>query len=167
MNDLTLDNIKTECLRIEEDTIHSAKRHFNASDIWSWVHYFIGIPMTICAAWAGVDAFSAAPQWSGYLALATAALGALQTFMNPSGRSSEHKSCGDEYLALRNGTRLFREIELDGIEIGQAVKRVRELSGARDNLNGISPSTPGIAFWLAKRGVDKGQTQYRADIKEE
>lgn len=166
MTDTVFDNITTECKRIEEDVEHSFKRHYNAAGIWSWVHYLIGIPMTVCAAWAGIDAFSETPQWSGYLALATAALGALQTFMNASSKSSDHKSSGDEYLALRNETRIFREIELGDLDKETAIQRIRELSESRDNLNGISPSTPGIAFWLAKRGIDKGQTEYRADKKE-
>lgn len=166
MTDAAIDNIIIECKRIEEDAEHSAKRHYNASVIWSWVHYIIGIPMTICAAWAGIDAFSETPEWSGYLSLGTAAFAALQTFMNASAKSSDHKNSGDEYLTLRNQTRLFREIDLISLEKEKAVLRIRDLADSRDNLNKISPSTPGIAFWLAKRGIDKGQTQYRVDHKE-
>lgn len=163
MTDFTVQNITTECKRIEEDSEHSAKRHFNAACLWSWVHYLIGIPMTVCAAWAGIDAFSATPYWSGYLALATAALGALQTFLNAGGKSANHKSCGDEYLALRNNTRVFREIELTDLKKEKAVQKIRELADARNDLNSISPSTPGIAFWLARKGIEEGQTEYKAD----
>lgn len=165
MTDTVIENITIECQRIEEDAEHSAKRHFNASYIWSWIHYLIGIPMTICAALAGIDAFSETPEWAGYLALATATLGALQTFMNPSGKSADHKGSGDEYLALRNKTRFFREIELADLEKIKAVQHIKELAEGRDNLNSISPSTPSIAFWLAKKGIDKGQTKYRVDNK--
>ncbi len=100
------------------------------------------------------------------MALPTAALAALQTFMNASGKSSDHKSSGDEYLSLRNETRIFREIELADFEKIAAVQKIRELAEYRDDLNSISPSTPGIAFWLAKKGIDKGQTKYRVDNKE-
>lgn len=161
-----ISKIRSECERIEEDVEHSAKRHFNASSMWSWVHYLIGIPMTICAAWAGIDAFSDVPKYSGYLALATAALAALQTFLNAGDQVSKHKNSGDEYLALRNQTRLFREIEINEDDKEGSIKRIRELSEKRDELNGISPHTPYLAFWLAKRGIDKGEAQYRADKKE-
>lgn len=163
MTDTVFENIRKECLRIEEDVLHSGKSHCNAAAIWSLVHYLIGIPMTIFAAWAGIDAFSENPQFSGYLSLITATLAALQTFMSPSEKSSKHKSAGTDYFRLKNQTRIFREIELDESDKTEAIKAIRVLAQNRDDLNSISPSIPYLAFWVARKGIDRGNAVYNAD----
>lgn len=163
MTDAVFENIRKECLRIEEDVLHSGKSHCNAAAMWSWVHYLIGIPMTIFAAWAGIDAFSENPQFSGYLSLITATLAALQTFMSPSDKSSKHKSAGTDYFRLKNQTRIFREIELDESDKTEAIKTIRVLAQNRDDLNSISPSIPYLAYWLARKGINRGNAVYNAD----
>jgi hypothetical protein len=42
-----IESIKKEAERIEEDALHSAKGHLNASQMWKFVHYILGIPMII------------------------------------------------------------------------------------------------------------------------
>jgi hypothetical protein len=159
----TKNSIRAECKRIEEDSIHSAKGHYNAASFWKKLHYLIGIPMTILAAWAGVDAFSIDPNLAGYLALASATLGALQTFLGANGKASQHKIAADEYLSLRNKTRLLREIKLPNLEIIKADKYISDFSKSRDKLNKISPAIPYFAFIAAKKGIDKGQSEYKID----
>jgi hypothetical protein len=166
MTDVVFENIRKECLRIEEDVLHSGKSHFNIAAVWSWVHYLIGIPMTIFAAWAGIDSFRENPRWSGYLSLITATLAALQTFMSPSDKSAKHKSAGTDYFRLKNQTRIFREIELDESDKTEAIKTIRALAQNRDDLNSISPSIPYIAYCLARRGINKGNAIYKADKRE-
>lgn len=163
MTDAVFENIRKECLRIEEDVLHSGKSHCNAAAMWSWVHYLIGIPMTISAAWAGIDAFSDNPQLSGYLSFITATLAALQTFMSPSDKSSKHRSAGTDYFRLKNQTRIFREIELNESDKTEAIKTIRVLAQNRDDLNSISPSIPYLAFWLARKGINRGNAVYNAD----
>ncbi|MEZ5919097.1 MAG: SLATT domain-containing protein [Alphaproteobacteria bacterium] len=160
------ENIHKECLRIEEDVLYSGKSHCNAAVIWTWVHYIIGVPMTVLAAWAGIDAFSDTPELSGYLALITAALAALQTFLGASDKASEHKSAGSKYFTLRNQTRLFREVELSEIEKEEAIEKIRSLSNDRDELNSLSPSIPYLAFFLARKGIEGGEAQHKVDEEE-
>ena len=91
MAETLIREIINEAERIEEDAVHSGKSHFNASSLWSTVHYLLGIPMTVCAAWAWIDAFSDTPQYAGHLAMATTTFAALQTFINASSHASQHK----------------------------------------------------------------------------
>lgn len=156
-------NICIECERIEEDSIHSAKGHYNAASLWSKIHYGIGIPMTIAAAWAGIDAFSQEPNLAGYLALSSAALAALQTFLGSIDKATQHKSSADEYLKLRDQTRLFREIRLDRMDIEESQEKILQLAEKKYELNRISPSIPYCSFKKAKKGIDAGQTNYLAD----
>lgn len=163
MRDTVLENICKECERIEEDAIHSGKAHHNAASLWSSVHYLIGIPMTIFAAWAGIDAFSADPTWSGHLALGTATLAALQTFLGASDKAAKHSNAGCGYFTLKNQVRFLKEIELSDIEKAEAVQKIRAFTKERDELNNISPAIPYFAFWFARKSVDGGSATYRAD----
>ena len=110
-NNLTL-ALSKEAERIEEDSIHSAKGHFNASDIWRCRHYWLGIPATILGALAGAAIVKDWTVLASLLSLAATILTALVTFLKPTERASEHKTVGDQYLALKNDARVFREIEL-------------------------------------------------------
>lgn len=43
-----------EAERIEEDSIHSAKGHFNTAAIWNRRHYWLGVPATLFCALVSV-----------------------------------------------------------------------------------------------------------------
>ena len=88
-------NIVAEAQRIEEDAEHSGKGHLNAARLWGRVHYGLGIPMTLCAAVAGVQSVNENPVWATVLALIAAALGGLQTFINAEQKTSSHKDSGN------------------------------------------------------------------------
>lgn len=157
--------IKQECDRIEEDSIHSSKGHYSASTLWHVVHYLVGLPATLVTAIAGLDAFSDNPTYAGYLALIGAVMMALQTFIQPSDKLSQHKASADEYLQLRNQSRVFRTIKLalEGQQDSDLVSQLEQLTKTRDKLNRTSPKIPYLAFKLAKRGIDNGENKYRTD----
>ena len=105
-----------ECDRIEEDSEQSAKRHFNAASRWSSYNGWLGIPSVVIAGIASAVSFAALPVLSGIFAATAAALTAVLTFLKPAERSASHNSYGNQYLRLRNETRLFREVELPTIK---------------------------------------------------
>jgi hypothetical protein len=156
-------NITQECLRIEEDATHSSKAHYNAAEMWSNIHYYIGIPLTLFATAAGVDSFSIDAKYAGYLALITAVLAALQTFISASDKSVKHKGSGSEYKSLQNQTRLLREIQIHKMNEDDIVQSLESLVNKRDELNRLSLSIPYRAFKKAKEGIDAGQADYLAD----
>jgi class 3 adenylate cyclase len=153
-----------ECERIEEDSIHSAKGHFNAGNTWRRRHYWIGIPATVLGAGTGAAIVKGCPELAGLLSLAATILTALVTFLKPSERASAHKTAGDQYLALRNDTRFFREIQmLQPEESCNHSEELRALAQRRNELNQGSPEIPRRAFLRARQGIDEGETQYRTD----
>lgn len=106
------DALEREAKRVEEDSIHSAKGHFNAADIWRIRHYWIGVPATILGAAAGAAAVKSYTEIAVFLSLTATLLTGLLTFLKPAERASAHKAAGDQFLALRNDARVFREVEL-------------------------------------------------------
>lgn len=152
-----------EASRIEEDSLHSCKGHFNAGSVWSAVHHCLGIPTAILAAWAGMEAFSNNPQLTAILAITAAGLSATSTFLNPSEKATSHRNAGREFNALNNKARRFREITLLQTQQDSASEELESLATARDQLNSISPDIPGWAYNKALKGIAKGQATYAVD----
>lgn len=152
-----LQNIKNEALRIEEDTIFSSKGHFNMASYWGRAHYIVGIPMVAAAALSASKLLEG-NDWGACLALLAAGLAAIQTLVNPEKKASTHQVCGGKYLALRNNTRNFRELELLQIQDNrQALQKIKALSDERNALNQTSPSIPRCAYKEAKKDIEEDQ----------
>ncbi|MCF1440022.1 MAG: SLATT domain-containing protein [Shewanella sp.] len=163
MTDL-LTKLSTETHRIEEDTEHSAKGHFNAAERWGWYHLAIGLPSAVLAAIAGGAAFGDQPEVAGSLAILSTALTTVLTFLKPSEHAENHKAVAGQYLALRNQTRLFRELDLvEKPDANLVKKRLVELANARDDLNQSSPGISRKDYEKARADIDKGYSQYRVD----
>lgn len=163
MTDL-LTKLSAEAHRIEEDSEHSAKGHFNAAERWGRYHLAIGLPAAILAAIAGGTAFADLPEVAGSLAILSTAMTTVLTFLKPSEHAENHKAVAGQYLALRNQTRLFRELDLEATSDPDLVKkRLVELASTRDDLNQASPGISRKDYEKAKADIDKGHSQYRVD----
>lgn len=163
MTDL-IPKLIAEARRIEEDAEHSAKGHYNAGNRWGRYHLYIGLPTALISAIAGAAAFKNCPELAGGLALLVTALTTVLTFLKPSERAEMHKAAAGQYHALRNQTRIFREIELaGGLESVAAKIRLLELSRLRDELNASSPGVPRCDYEMAKIDIDHGRSRYQVD----
>jgi hypothetical protein len=152
-----------EAERIEEDALFSAKRHFNAAAIWNNTHLLLGLPTALIAGVSGISALSHHTLIAGVLSLTVAGLTALTTFLNPSQRATNHHDFGNRYNALRNKTRILREIDVHDSHPTELVKELKALNRERDELNQKAPQTPRLAFIRARAGIEEGEAQYKAD----
>jgi len=159
-----LDQIKAEASRIEEDALYSAKGHWEAAKPWEHRHLWLGIPTTICAAAAGVSAFSNHPGYSGAFSVIVAVGSALITFVNPSERHRRHSEAGNSYKALNNQARIFRTIDCTlEADLPALAAKLKELAQRRDDLNQGSPIIPREAFEAARRGIEAGEAKHEID----
>ena len=158
-----IDAIEREARRIEEDCTYSSKSHYNAAAYWSRIHLWIGVPTAMLAAIASGTAFGDQGTIAGCIGIIVTALTALSTFLDPSGKNNAHRSAGNQYLALKNITRIFRELELPGGNQEELKKRIKELAAQRDNLNEASPRIPESSFAKAKKGIEAGEATYAVD----
>lgn len=153
-----------ESHRIEEDTLYSAKGHFEAQGRWSKVYLWVGLPTAVIAGVAGVAALSSHTTISAALSIAVAAATAVLTFLNPSEKATAHLVAGNKYNALRNNARIFREIELQsGATQQELAARIKELAAERDTFNRDSPAIPRWAFEAARKGIEAGEAKHAVD----
>src|SRR6266404_4794614 len=85
------------------------------------------------------------------------------TFVNPRERSVAHFNAGNKYNSLRNRARIFYEIEIENISIDKAIEKLNILSDTRNELNEKSPQVSRKSFENARRGIEEGEAEYKAD----
>ena len=158
---------QAELDRIEEDCTHSGKAQYNAGGRWSRYHYWLGIPSVILSALAGAAFLKEQGEIAAIMSAIVAILTALMTFLKPSERASSHKSSGDQYLALRNDARVFREIKLRyACDAQTALSGMDEFTKRRNELNQASPPFSRADFEKARKGIEEGEALYAVDKKE-
>lgn len=156
--------VRAELERIEEDCIHSGKAHFNAADRWGHYHLWLGLPAVVLSGLASVAFINESPILAAIMSGSVAILTAIQTFVKPSERAVTHKAAGDQYLALRNDARVFRQIKLDHVCDDQAaIDGLDALSTRRNELNAASPQVSRGDFEKARKGIDEGEAQHVVD----
>lgn len=160
--------IVEELARVEEDSIYSAKSHFNASDRWSSYHYWLGVPSVVLSIVAGATIPTKASWIATIASIGAAALTSLITFLKPSETATQHKSSGDQYLGLRNDARILREVSLQVLETDtQALDALKELTTRRTELNTISRQPSRKDFALARDGIEQGEANHAIDVKKD
>jgi hypothetical protein len=162
------EEIIKEAKRIEEDLLHSAKKHFVASDLWSVFHLVVGIPMVIISAIAGASAlaqFDKNHVVAGILSIVVAALSGIVTFLNPNAKSAQHLAAGNQYDSLMNRARIFWSIDCWGSDSDEVLtNRLKQFSEQKDKLNQSCPQLiPFLPYRIAKRGIDAGEAEHKVD----
>ena len=164
----TKEKIIEEAKRIEEDSLHSEKGHFEAATHWDRIHFWIGIFNAGLAALAGASILSEKyPVIGGILALMASMLTAINTFSNPNKRSVTHLNSGNYYNSLRNNVRVFYGINLNLLKDDkQIMSQIKELNDERNKLNQNSPIIPRWAYERGKRGIERGEADHKVDLKQ-
>ncbi|HBV21530.1 MAG TPA: hypothetical protein DEF07_07410 [Nitrosomonas sp.] len=156
-----LEKYRAETAKIQEDSEHSGKGHYNASERWDLVNLRLGISTAIIALIASISTFSGLQAIGGYLAILVATATTVMAFLKPGDRASIHARCGGEYLALRNRARIFHEIISLTCKTNEELHaRFEELVTKRDNLNVFSPRIPRHAYEKAKKSIADGESKY-------
>jgi len=161
-----IEQLKSEALRIEEDATYSSKAHYESARRWGQIYLWLGIPTAIIAGISGVSAFEEYKLLAGVTAIIAAALASISTFLNPSEKAQTHYTAGFKYTALKNNTRIFREIELSDDANNNLKEDLLKLAAERNSINEISPQIPRWAFEKARKGIEQGESKYAVDSAE-
>lgn len=156
-------NLSDEILRLNEDCEHSCKGHFAAAEIWGYVHFIIGLPATALAAVASHQAFQNHADLAGVLAISSAAIAAVLTFLDPAAKKQSHLAAANQYNNLQKKGRLLGSVKMKVIEFDSSLGEFEKLAHERDQLNLTSPQIPNVAYKMGRRRIESGQTLYRVD----
>jgi hypothetical protein len=164
MNPNALERIVNEAKRIEEDCTFNFMGHYEAANRWDRWDHFIGFPNAFLC---GVTAFTVfpLPTIATALGIVTTLLSLVTLYLRPAYRSIQHYRSGGRFKALREKTRLFREIDLAsaGIDETNAIRRIKELSEEKRVSSELAVPLPDFAYVIAKRKIEAGQASYDVD----
>jgi len=155
------EEIVAEAHRLEETLLYSAKGHLEASQLWAYYHWIIGLPLVALSAVANTPVLE---DYTRYILFAVLLLSALSTFVDVQEKSGAAKQAGNSFDALMSKVRLFRTIECVSEKSDEVL--TDKLAGFvehKNRLNETSPGIPRIAYFLAKRSIMRGEADYTID----
>jgi hypothetical protein len=132
---------------LEELSRSRAIGHRDKSHTWDRVNYGLGIPAVVAATLAGTSAFSEFEQHNvvaGVLALLSAVLAALTTFLDPSKNARLHQQAATRYGELCGDFRRFRQIDVEQGAAPEKLKnRLEALVKQFNKADEVSPTLRG------------------------
>jgi hypothetical protein len=146
--------IKEQAERVEEQTAISAVAQRRAAEAWGWIYYVVGVPATVLAALAGASALADYKVLAAVLALSSAVVSAVLTFLNPAGQASEHRKASSRFRSIQNRARLFASVACEDGKITELRAQLAELTedwGAADEQ---SPHVVERIYRAARRAVE-------------
>jgi len=163
--DARMSAISIELSRVEESAQYSAQIQFEQAKQWKSVNLALGLPASVLAAASGATALTAAAGRvaAGFLALASAAFGAILTTLNASHRMNQASAAGNAYLEIQTAARQAREIDLQGWDLDEARSALAELTARRDEQNKTAEVVNKRAYRRAKQNIETGGQDYGVD----
>jgi len=175
-SDPVMSALVTEAKRIHEDALFCSVGHTREARSWNCRQFCLGIPSTVIAAFVGVASLAGSENWldtllgesrfplTGILALASAALVGLMTFLDPKGQAAKHYHAMALYNALRYKVRLFHEVRCQAC--GDVPALTAELQKLSDHLGKLHHQTPVISARAGKgaeKAIRAGKYAYAVD----
>ena len=161
-----MDNfILKEIEKIKEDSLYSAKGHFEDAKYWRYRNYELMICsiISVCAslAFAFADFDKLLVGGVGFL---SGLITMILIFLNSQGKYIAHQNNGNDYLALKNQVSCFANIECHKITIEAQMERLKCFIEKRDLLNKNSLPISKKAYKSAKRQIEVEKShEYQVD----
>lgn len=141
-----------EAGRIDEDSLHSMKGHYNDAVVHNHLNLKLGLPAAIISTVSGGTALGENVEIAAILAFTSAVLVGAMMFLKPSEKSEQHKSSAARYHSLRNVVRIFRNIEvLSSDDIEYLKIELSKYSEQLNELNEICPQISRASYEKAKK----------------
>lgn len=155
-----------ESRKLAVDVLYSEKGHFAAASWWRFVNYALGIPSALLGVFAGASILQDGLGnvfWAGMAALFASALTALNTFLDPSQRASQHQQSGAAYARLRRLVRQFVQIEaLHTDDIAELQDKLSDLTECVNDVQKDALPIPKGAYAKGLKSIKAGSADYTA-----
>lgn len=159
--------ITVELERLEEDSVHSAANQFALGQQYRMIELVAGVPASVLAAVAGVTALASTTGrvTAGIVALVSAGLGALVTFLGAADRSARASAAGNEYLAIQKEARRTRLIDSQLVDAATLREMLRTLTD-RVHAQNLAAQPPNVlARRFGRRSVERGDRVHIVDVR--
>lgn len=154
MEDAEGEKMAEEARRVSEEAHYRADMHFRTAHFWNKFDYIVGIPTAVLAAVAGGTALASYHVLAGVLALITAVLIAISTFLEPDEEENRNHYFANEYVHLENNARIFADIESKVLKDPvMIVNELKDLTRRQAELNKGSPHVPWFVWRMTRKNL--------------
>jgi hypothetical protein len=164
MSDLRSE-VVAELERLEEDLLYTEKAHFAASEHFKALHYLLGGVAAIASAATAASVLDEPSALVSALAIVATIAAALVTFVKPEATATRHveaaRQLGDLRFRVRQA-RLLDAHEASSLTESDLRELARVLTTEKQGLLADTLTTSPLAFWRAKRKIEKGHFNYQA-----
>lgn len=145
--------------------MYSAQTQFEYSKTWRRVDRWLGGTAALLAALAGAGGLSEviSASWAGLIALAAAGVGAIATSLGAPKAKDRAYASANALLALQQDSRIFINIDVDGLAEDEGRDQLQTLVARLQELNATAEVPSSRAWRRAKQNVDGGTQTYEAD----
>jgi hypothetical protein len=159
------EQIRKEAERVHESAMYSAQTQFEYSKSWRRVDRWLGGIAALLAALSAAGGLSEvlSAKGAGIVALCSAGIGAVAATLGaPKSKDRAHASA-NALLALQQDARIFLSIDLPHLEEDEAREQLQTLVARLQELNATAEIPSARAWSKARKNVEQGGQEYRAD----
>lgn len=159
------EEMRKEANRIHESAMHSAQNQFEYSKTWRSVDRWLGGSAALVGGIAGASGLAKVlpVEAVGLIALISAAVGSIATFLEaPKAKLRAHHAA-NAYLALQQDARIFTKIDLDHLDEDKAREMLSGLAARLQELNATAEIPSAKARKRAKKNIENGYQNYEVD----
>ena len=157
--------IRQEAERIHETAKLASETQFEFAKRWRRADRVIGTASATLAAVAGVGGLSQflSARWAGFVAVLAAGAGAVSASIGARQSKEKASVAANAYRGLQQDLRVFLEIDLDAMDVGNARERLQQLIARSQQLNREAEIPSPKAWAKAKEQIEGGSQNYEAD----
>lgn len=165
MEENILDSLNEEIEKIKEDSLYSAKGHFEDAKCWRHLNYvlmvcsIVSVCVSLTFIFADFDKLLV-----GGIGFLSGLITMILIFLNSQEKYISHQNSGNDYLALRNQVRCFLDIECYKLTTEIKIERLKRFIETRDLLNKHSLPISEKGYKSAKKLIEIEKThKYKVD----
>lgn len=154
-----------EAGRVEESARYASETQFEYAKAWRRIDRWLAAAAALLAAIAGVGALAEVLglRVAGAIAILSAGIGAVAASINAPQTKEKAGGSANAYRALQQDARVFREIDLPGMDDTEARGELGSLVARLQDLNQSAEIPSPRAWKRAKAQIDAGAQSYEVD----
>lgn len=160
-----VEELSAEAQRVYEAALWASESQYGNCKVWRIADTAISVSAAVAAGVAGVAGLAdlITAQWAGGIAIASAALGAVNASLGAGRIASASTVAANQYRNLQQDVRVFCNIELPSMSEEDAAARLRQLINRQQELNESSPVPSSLAVRTARTNINRGGQRYEVD----
>jgi hypothetical protein len=154
------DDIKEDYKRLAIDCLYTSRGHFASAEYWGYVRLGLGLATTFLAAISGITTIftgGVVQIIGGLIALLSAMLAGLLTFLNPGDQFKNHQEAGVRYDELMLSIKYSCLNDFETSERKALIKQLEEFAEKKISYNLKYPDISDRSFRKVRKSIESSK----------